>query len=91
MSYSNNYLPIPPRAWTRVENKCTYSDSIYDPNIYYRASLINKGNVLQYKKKIAHSLQRTNVILKLQKVYGQIEQKHGLHKAQRIQIQIQRV
>jgi len=50
MSYSNGYLPIPPRAWTRVENKCTYSDSIYDPTIFYRAALINKGNVLQYKK-----------------------------------------
>lgn len=60
MSYSNNYLPIPPRAWSRVENKCTYdnsqtvnldnSDSIYDPFIFYRAALINKGNVLQYKK-----------------------------------------
>jgi len=60
MSYSNGYLPIPPRAWSRVDNKCTYdnstsvnidnSDSIYDPAIFYRAALINKGNVLQYKK-----------------------------------------
>lgn len=60
MSYSNNYLPLPPRAWSRVDNKCTYdnstntnfnnSDSIYHPAIYYRAALINKGNVLQYKK-----------------------------------------
>lgn len=60
MSYSNGYLPIPPRAWSRVDNKCTYdnstnvnidnSDTIYDPAIFYRAALINKGNVLQYKK-----------------------------------------
>jgi len=50
MSYSNNYLPIPPRAWSRVDNKCTYSDSNYDPAIFYKAALINKGNVLQYKK-----------------------------------------
>ena len=60
MSYSNGYLPIPPRAWSRVDNKCTYdnstsvnvdnSDSIYDPAIFYRAALINKGNVLQHKK-----------------------------------------
>jgi len=46
---SNNYLlPIPPRAWYRVNNNCT--DNIYDPIIFYRAALINKGNVLQYKK-----------------------------------------
>jgi hypothetical protein len=60
MSYSNGYLPIPARAWSRVDNKCTYdnstsvnidnSDTIYDPAIFYRAALINKGNVLQYKK-----------------------------------------
>jgi len=54
MSYSNNYLPIPPRAWSRDDNKCTYDDdnsnNIYDPAIFYRAALINKGNVLQYKK-----------------------------------------
>jgi hypothetical protein len=62
MSYSNNYLPIPPRAWSRVDNKCTYensssttsivngSDKIYDPAVFYTAALINKGNVLQYKK-----------------------------------------
>lgn len=50
MSGSNNYLPVPPRAWSRVDNKCTYSDSNYDPAIFYKAALINKGNVLQYKK-----------------------------------------
>ena len=50
MSDSYNYLPIPPRAWNRVDNKCTYSDNIFDPTIYYRIALINKGNVLQYKK-----------------------------------------
>jgi len=64
MSYSNGYLPIPPRAWSRVDNKCTYdnptsvnidnSDSIYDAAIFYRAALINKGNVLQYKKNSTH-------------------------------------
>jgi hypothetical protein len=62
MSYSNNYLPFPERAWSRVDNKCTYenssspqsitneSDNIHDPFVFYRAALINKGNVLQYKK-----------------------------------------
>jgi hypothetical protein len=58
MSYTSNYLPIPPRAWSRVENRCSYdssiksenSDNIYDPFVYYRVAQINKGNVLQYKK-----------------------------------------
>jgi len=62
MSCSKFYLPIPPRAWSRVDNKCTFdtsinydnSDSIIDPSIYYRAALINKGNVLQYKKNSTH-------------------------------------
>jgi hypothetical protein len=62
-TYSYDYLPQPPRAWSRVDNQCTYEstapDTIYDPltkkyvplaEIYYRAALINKGNVLQYKK-----------------------------------------
>jgi hypothetical protein len=55
MSYSNYYLPEPPRAWSRVDNKCTYdntnnNDKSYDPFLYRRAALLNKGNVLQYKK-----------------------------------------
>lgn len=58
MSYSSKYLPIPPRAWSRVENRCSYdssvnfenSDNIYDPFIYYKVAQIKKGNVLQYKK-----------------------------------------
>lgn len=55
MSYSNYYLPEPPRAWSRVDNKCTYdntnnNDKSYDPFLYHRAALLNKGNVLQYKK-----------------------------------------
>ena len=55
MSYSNYYLPEPPRAWSRVDNKCTYdntnnNDNSYDPFLYHRATLLNKGNVLQYKK-----------------------------------------
>jgi len=56
------YLPQPPKAWYRVENKCTFdtnNDNLYyDPftkkyitlnEFYYRTALINKGNVLQYK------------------------------------------
>jgi len=64
MSYSIGYLPIPPRAWSRVDNKCTYdnsltvnidnSDTIYDPVIFYRAALINKAMFCSIKK-IAHN------------------------------------
>jgi hypothetical protein len=58
MTNTSNYLPIPPRAWSRVENRCSYdssvkyenSDNIYDPFVYYKVAQINKGNVLQYKK-----------------------------------------
>jgi hypothetical protein len=51
--YNCKYLPIPPRAWTRVNNRCTYDLSFnegYDPFIFERVAQINKGNVLQYKK-----------------------------------------
>lgn len=56
MSYTNNYLPIPPRAWSRVDNRCTYDTSVndnssgYDPLVFRRLAQLNKGNVLQYKK-----------------------------------------
>jgi len=64
-SYSTyNYIPVPPRAWTRVQNKCTFiNDSSYN---YAYIPLINqtvttaeailkekiqyKGNILKYKK-----------------------------------------
>jgi hypothetical protein len=59
-----NYLPIPPRAWSRVQNQCTY---IYPDDTYqtvyipltnqtvslaqanYEDKLQYKGNILQYK------------------------------------------
>jgi hypothetical protein len=59
-----SYLPIPPRAWSRVENQCTYINndssynSIYIPLINqnvtaaqaaYYDKLQYKGNILQYK------------------------------------------
>lgn len=46
---SNCYLPEPPRAWSRVQNACTYyanDDDIIDAN---KLLMLNKGNVLQYK------------------------------------------
>lgn len=57
------YNPQPPRAWSRVEDLCALttdsSGTILSPvtqtqvplgKYYYDAQMINKGNVLQYKK-----------------------------------------
>ena len=59
-----SYLPIPPRAWSRVQSQCTYVNpdssynSIYIPLInktvspgeaLYYDKLQYKGNILQYK------------------------------------------
>jgi len=52
-TYNCRYLPVPPRAWSRVENRCTFDTQYnegYDPLVFERNSQINKGNVLQYKK-----------------------------------------
>jgi hypothetical protein len=58
------YLPIPPRVWSRVQNQCTYAIpnnnyvSIYNPLTKQTTSLAQaniekkiqyKGNILQYK------------------------------------------
>ena len=63
-SYNYNYLPIPPRVWSRVQNPCTYVvpdnsyNSIYIPLINETTTLAQanylekvqyKGNILQYK------------------------------------------
>lgn len=58
------YIPNPPREWSRVQNQCTYltgeppktinvpllGSTVPFPLLYYQVALINKGNVLQYKK-----------------------------------------
>jgi len=59
-----SYLPNPPRAWSRVQNKCTYTSTDFSYNqVYipltnqivspaqanYEDKLIYKGNILQYK------------------------------------------
>jgi hypothetical protein len=64
MSNSYNYLPIPPRVWSRVQSQCTYivPDSSYNSAYIpitgqtvsqaqadYEMQLFNKGNILQYK------------------------------------------
>ena len=64
MSSTYNYNPIPPRVWSRVQNRCTYImpnnsyNSVYIPltnqttslaQANYEDKLIYKGNILQYK------------------------------------------
>lgn len=64
MSNSYNYNPVPPRVWSRVQNKCTYiiPDSSYNSayipltnqtvslaQANYEEKQFYKGNVLQYK------------------------------------------
>lgn len=64
MSSGYNYDPKPPRAWSRVQNSCTYFeegnpyDQIYMPltgqsvsqaQANYEEKLYYKGNILQYK------------------------------------------
>jgi hypothetical protein len=48
------YLPQPPKAWYRVENQCVFDTSnnnnLIPAEYYYQSALLNKGNVLQYKK-----------------------------------------
>lgn len=66
MSY--NYLPIPPRAWSRVQSQCTYTipGSTYSQSYIpltnktvsqaeadYQEKLLYKGNILQYKNNSA--------------------------------------
>jgi len=72
------YLPVPPRQWSRVQNSCAYDtesppETIKVPLIgttipfsalAYQTALINKGNVLQYKKNSSN--------LNKQQIYTQI-------------------
>lgn len=49
----NEYLPVPPRVWNRVQNRCTLEprDDVYINylKIYEDANMLAKGNVLQHK------------------------------------------
>lgn len=66
---SNCYLPLPPRAWSRVQNNCSLFEQFQDDpgssatarmpysgkivpasTLYLEYAMLNKGNVLQYKK-----------------------------------------
>ena len=59
-----SYNPNPTRVWSRVQDRCTYTDNSSYENVYvpltrttmplslanYQAQVISKGNILQYKK-----------------------------------------
>jgi hypothetical protein len=68
MSSTYNYLPLPPRVWSRVQNQCTYTDpsnnytQAYIPltnqtvslaQANYEDKLLYKGNILQHKNNSA--------------------------------------
>ena len=68
MPSTYNYLPLPPRVWSRVQNPCTYTvpSSTYTQTYIpltkqtvslaqsnYEAKLLYKGNILQYKNNSA--------------------------------------
>ena len=48
MACFNNYLPQPPRAWSRVQHFCALinEDNIYNEN---QMAMLIKGNILQHK------------------------------------------
>jgi hypothetical protein len=63
MSFGFNYIPKPPRVWSRVQNRCStntdHSSLVYEPltnqtipqaTANYKTQMYAKGNVLQYKK-----------------------------------------
>lgn len=56
MSCFTNYLPQPPREWSRVQNSCSFTDddTTYSLQNVFVADMLNKGNVLQYKKNSAN-------------------------------------
>jgi len=49
---TNCYLPIPPREWSRVQNSCSLITGFQGNNAstYLEYAMLNKGNILQYKK-----------------------------------------
>jgi len=65
------YDPVPPRAWSRVQNRCafdtSYSGESYIPiikktvpsqQVAYELDVLAKGNILQYKKNSSNLTQK---------------------------------
>jgi hypothetical protein len=84
MSKTYNYIPIPPRVWSRVQNQCTYiiTDSSYNSSYTpltnqnlslaqanYENKLIYKGNILQYKEN-SSNLTKSQKYTQLAKGFG---------------------
>jgi hypothetical protein len=49
--YNDCYLPIPPRAWSRVQNSCSIITDTENNSLVLgeNNAMLNKGNILQYK------------------------------------------
>jgi hypothetical protein len=72
MECCDNYLPIPPRVWSRVQNSCSLNTDTGDSFIKLPYSgklvpsssfqlemdMLSKGNVLQYKKNSSNITQK---------------------------------
>lgn len=51
-----NYNPVPPRVWSRVQNRCTFDTN---PPLFTGLNKItNKANILQYKKNSSNLTQK---------------------------------
>lgn len=51
-----NYNPVPPRAWSRVENRCAFDENV--PLFRNLNQILKKGNILQYKKNSSNLTQK---------------------------------
>jgi hypothetical protein len=51
-----NYNPVPPRAWSRVENRCAFDENV--PLNTNLNQILKKGNILQYKKNSSNLTQK---------------------------------
>lgn len=57
MACDNNcYLPNPSRAWSRVQHSCSFFDN--SQQTYLESAMLNKGNILQYKKNSSNLTKR---------------------------------
>lgn len=74
MSCFTNYLPQPPRDWSRVQNSCTFvdDDTTYSLQSVFLANMFNKGNVLQYKKNSSNLTQA--------QIYSKVVQKQWVNR-----------
>lgn len=65
--YSFAYVPRPPRAWSRVQHACTFSEETSAIPSIFSADMLAKGNVLQYKANSARLSKSQRYSLQVQK------------------------